>query len=59
MNRISVPDVASATGAVAEACAMTRKVTGGVVPKLFAAVGALSPDALKAYDTTLDVSRAD
>jgi hypothetical protein len=38
---------------------MTRKVTGGVVPKLFAAVGALSPDALKAYDTTLDVSRAD
>ena len=49
MSRISVPDVASATGAVAEAHAATKKVTGGVVPNLFAAVGALSPDVLKAY----------
>src|SRR5580704_18082900 len=49
MSRIAVPDIASATGAVAEAYAVTRKVTGGVVPNLFAAVGALSPDVLKAY----------
>lgn len=49
MSRISVPDVASATGAVAESYAVTRKVTGGVLPNLFAAVGVLSPDVLKAY----------
>jgi uncharacterized peroxidase-related enzyme len=49
MSRIAVPDIVSATGAVAEAYAVTRKVTGGVVPNLFAAVGALSPDVLKAY----------
>ena len=49
MSRISVPDVASATGAVAESYAVTRKATGGVLPNLFAAVGALSPDVLKAY----------
>jgi len=49
MSRISVPDAASATGAVAEAYAVTRKATGGVLPNLFAAVGALSPDVLKAY----------
>ncbi|OAJ55358.1 alkylhydroperoxidase [Paraburkholderia ginsengiterrae] len=49
MSRISIPDVASATGAVAEAYAVTRKVTGGVVPNLFAAIGALSPDVLNSY----------
>src|SRR5579864_4886518 len=49
MSRISIPDVASATGAVAEAYAVTRKVTGGVVPNLFAAIGALSPGILNAY----------
>jgi uncharacterized peroxidase-related enzyme len=49
MSRISVPDVASATGAVAEAYAQTKKATGGALPNLFAAVGALSPDILKAY----------
>jgi uncharacterized peroxidase-related enzyme len=49
MSRISVPDVASVTGAVAEVYAQTRKATGGVLPNLFAAVGALSPDVLKVY----------
>ncbi|WP_207004970.1 carboxymuconolactone decarboxylase family protein [Trinickia mobilis] len=50
-SRISIPDVKSATGAVAEAYALTKKATGGALPNLFAAVGALSPDILKAYLT--------
>jgi AhpD family alkylhydroperoxidase len=49
MGRISVPDVTSATGAVAEAHSVTRKAMGGALPNLFAAVGAFPPDVLKAY----------
>jgi AhpD family alkylhydroperoxidase len=49
MSRIPVPDVASATGTVAEVYALTKKAMGGALPNVFSAVGALSPDILKAY----------
>jgi uncharacterized peroxidase-related enzyme len=48
MSRIAIPDIASASGATAEAYAQAKKVAGGV-PNLFAAVGALSPETLKTY----------
>lgn len=48
MSRITVPNVASATGATAEVYAQVKKAAGGV-PNLFAALGALSPDVLKTF----------
>ena len=47
MSRIAIPDIASATGATADVYAQVKKAIGAL-PNLFAAVGALSPDALKA-----------
>jgi uncharacterized peroxidase-related enzyme len=47
MSRINVPPIASATGATAEVYAQVKKAAGGI-PNLFAALGALSPEALKA-----------
>jgi uncharacterized peroxidase-related enzyme len=47
MSRITVPNVASATGATAEVYAQVKKAVGSV-PNLFAALGALSPEVLKA-----------
>src|SRR5690349_1041342 len=49
MSRIAIPAVASATGTTAEAYAQVKKVTGGSIPNLFAAVGALTPEVLKTY----------
>jgi uncharacterized peroxidase-related enzyme len=49
MSRITVPNVATATGATAEVYAQVKKATGGSVPNLFAALGALSPEVLKAF----------
>jgi hypothetical protein len=40
MSRISIPPVASATGAVGELSSRIRKTTGGL-PDLYAVVGAL------------------
>jgi uncharacterized peroxidase-related enzyme len=48
MSRITVPAISSATGATAEVYAQVRKAAGSV-PNLFATVGALTPDLLKAY----------
>lgn len=45
-SRISTPPVDSATGATAELFAQIRKAAGGV-PNLFAAMGALEPNALR------------
>src|ERR1700744_1084131 len=49
MSRITIPTVDSATGATAEVYDQVRKMTGGQVPNLFAAVGHLAPAALTAY----------
>lgn len=46
MSRIAIPAIASATGATAEVYAQVRKVAGGGVPNLFAALGHLAPAAL-------------
>ncbi|WP_158900187.1 carboxymuconolactone decarboxylase family protein [Burkholderia sp. L27(2015)] len=48
MSRITVPNVTSATGATAEVYAQVRKIAGGSVPNLFAAVGHVAPAALSA-----------
>jgi uncharacterized peroxidase-related enzyme len=48
MSRIAVPDVASATGATADAYAQVKKAAGSVLNQ-FAALGALSPEVLKAF----------
>jgi uncharacterized peroxidase-related enzyme len=48
MSRITVANIASATGATAEVYAQVKKAAGSV-PNLFAAVGALSPEVLKMY----------
>jgi len=48
MSRIAVPAIASATGATAEVYAQAKKAAGGI-PNLFAALGALSPEVLKAF----------
>jgi hypothetical protein len=48
MSRIVIPAIESATGATAEVYAQVRKVAGGGIPNLFAAVGALAPEALNA-----------
>ena len=47
MSRISVPAVESATGATAEVYAEVKKAAGSV-PNLFVALGALTPQVLKA-----------
>lgn len=46
MSRINTPAIDTATGATAELYAQIKKVAGGV-PNTFAAIGALTPDALK------------
>ena len=48
MSRITIPALESATGATAEAYAQAKKVAGGKVPNLFAAVGHLAPASLVA-----------
>jgi uncharacterized peroxidase-related enzyme len=47
VSRITVPAVASATGATAKVYAQVKKAAGSI-PNLFAALGALSPEVLKA-----------
>lgn len=49
MSRISIPAVDTATGATADVYNQVRKMTGGQVPNLFAAVGHLAPATLTAY----------
>src|SRR6185437_7079868 len=46
MSRIAVPAIANATGATADVYAQVRKVAGGGVPNLFAALGHLAPATL-------------
>ncbi|NPT59815.1 carboxymuconolactone decarboxylase family protein [Paraburkholderia elongata] len=47
MSRITVPAVESATGATAEVYAQVKNAAGSI-PNLFVALGALSPEVLKA-----------
>ncbi|PTR34136.1 putative peroxidase-related enzyme [Luteibacter sp. OK325] len=49
MSRISIPAIDTATGATADVYNQVRKLTGGQVPNLFAAVGHLAPATLAAY----------
>ena len=46
MSRIKTPAIDTATGATAELFAQIKKAAGGV-PNTFAAIGALTPEALK------------
>lgn len=48
MSRIAIPALASATGATADVYAQVRKIAGGTVPNLFAALGHLAPATLAA-----------
>jgi uncharacterized peroxidase-related enzyme len=48
MSRISVPSINSATGATADIYAQVKKVAGGSVPNMFAALGHLAPASLSA-----------
>src|SRR5258708_7813466 len=48
MSRINIPAIATATGATAEVYARVKKMAGGNVPNLFAAVGHLAPATLAA-----------
>jgi uncharacterized peroxidase-related enzyme len=48
MSRIVIPALASATGATADVYAQVRKIAGGTVPNLFAALGHLAPASLAA-----------
>lgn len=48
MSRINVPSISTATGATAEVYAEVKKIAGGGVPNLFAALGYLTPGSLKA-----------
>jgi len=48
MSRIVIPAVATATGATADVYAEVRKIAGGTVPNLFAALGHLVPNTLSA-----------
>jgi AhpD family alkylhydroperoxidase len=48
MSRIAIPSIDFATGATAEVYALVRKVAGGSVPNLFAALGHLAPQTLSA-----------
>ena len=47
MSRIAVPSIESATGATADIYAYVRKAAGSI-PNLYAALGHLSPESLKA-----------
>lgn len=49
MSRITIPSIDTASGATAEVYEQVRKMTGGQVPNLFAAVGHLAPATLTAY----------
>ncbi|NID15995.1 carboxymuconolactone decarboxylase family protein [Luteibacter yeojuensis] len=56
MSRTTIPAVDTATGATAEVYATVRKMAGGKVPNMFAALGHLSPELTTAYldaDTAL------
>jgi uncharacterized peroxidase-related enzyme len=48
MSRIAIPAIDSATGATAEVYGQVRKIAGGSVPNLFAALGHLAPGSLSA-----------
>jgi uncharacterized peroxidase-related enzyme len=48
MSRIAIPAIATATGATADVYAEVKKIAGGTVPNLFAALGHLAPHALSA-----------
>jgi AhpD family alkylhydroperoxidase len=48
MSRIAIPAVTNATGATADVYAQVRKIAGGSVPNLFAALGHLAPATLSA-----------
>lgn len=48
MSRITIPAIATATGATAEVYAQVKKIAGGGVPNLFAAVGHVAPATLVA-----------
>jgi hypothetical protein len=48
MSRIAIPAVSTATGATADVYAQVRKIAGGGVPNLFAALGHLAPATLAA-----------
>lgn len=48
MSRIAIPALSSATGATAEVYDQIRKIAGGKVPNLFAALGHLAPTQLAA-----------
>ena len=48
MSRIAIPAVANATGDTADVYARVRKIAGGSVPNLFAALGHLAPATLNA-----------
>ena len=48
MSRIDIPAVGTATGATADVYAQVRKIAGGSVPNLFAAVGYIAPATLSA-----------
>jgi uncharacterized peroxidase-related enzyme len=48
MSRISIPAIATATGATAQVYAQVKKIAGGGVPNLFAAVGYVAPATLAA-----------
>jgi AhpD family alkylhydroperoxidase len=48
MSRIAIPAIESATGATADVYAQVKKIAGGSVPNLFAALGHLAPNSLAA-----------
>lgn len=48
MSRIDIPSIQTATGATAEVYAQVRKIAGGTVPNLFAALGHVAPASLAA-----------
>jgi uncharacterized peroxidase-related enzyme len=58
MSRISIPAIASATGATAEVYVQVKKIAGGGVPNPFAALGHLAPATLAAALNTEGVLAA-
>jgi AhpD family alkylhydroperoxidase len=46
MSRIAIPAIETATGASADVYAQVKKIAGGSVPNLFAALGHLAPNSL-------------
>ena len=48
MSRIAIPDITSATGAIADIYARAKKISGGRVPNTYAALGYLVPASLAA-----------